>query len=85
MEETVFFLTLAIHLDLKVVESIIVSCGVLHNIACYFGENTPRVSALLEKLINLGTLTTGLNIAPQGALTPGIQKLASLKNTDVGN
>jgi len=51
-------LTVGINMNLKFVESIIVATAVLHNIACYFGEQIPRVSNHLEQLIDLSTFST---------------------------
>jgi len=45
-------------MNLQFVESIIVATAVLHNIACYFGEQIPRVSNQLEQLIDLSTFST---------------------------
>lgn len=51
-------LAVGINMNLQFVESIIVATAVLHNIACYFGEQTPRVSNQLEQLIDLSTFST---------------------------
>jgi len=51
-------LALGININSQFVESIIVATAVLHNIACYFGEQTPQVSNQLEELIDLSTFST---------------------------
>lgn len=51
-------LAVGINMNLQFVESIIVATAVLHNIACYFGEQIPRVSNQLEQLIDLSTFST---------------------------
>jgi len=51
-------LAVGINEKLKSVESIIVATAVLHNIACYFGEETPRVTHQLEQVIDMSTFST---------------------------
>jgi len=51
-------LAVGINLKLESVESIIVAIPVLRNIACYFGEQTPRVTHELEQVIDLSTFST---------------------------
>ncbi|XP_050065881.1 putative nuclease HARBI1 [Aphis gossypii] len=51
-------LAVGINMKLESVESIIVATAVLHNIACYFGEQTPRVTHQLEQVIDLSTFST---------------------------
>lgn len=51
-------LAVGINMNLEFVESIIVATAVLHNIACYFGEQLPRVSNELEKEIDFSTFST---------------------------
>lgn len=51
-------LAVGINMNLEFVESIIVATAVLHNIACYFGEQIPRVSLQLEKEIDSSTFST---------------------------
>lgn len=46
-------LALGINVKLSTVESVIVATAVLHNIARHFGDQMPRVSHTLERLINL--------------------------------
>jgi len=51
-------LAVGINMKLEFVESIIVTTAVLHNIACYFGKQTPRVTRQLEQVIDLSTFST---------------------------
>lgn len=51
-------LAVGINMQLESVESIIVATAVLHNIACYFGEQSPKVTHQLEQVIDLSTFTT---------------------------
>lgn len=51
-------LAIGINVNLQFVESIIVATAVLHNIACYFGEQTPRISHQLEQVINMSTFSS---------------------------
>ncbi|XP_022183435.1 uncharacterized protein LOC111042980 [Myzus persicae] len=51
-------LAVGINMKLESVESIIVATAVFHNIACYFGEQTPRVTRQLEQVIDLTTFST---------------------------
>jgi len=51
-------LAVGINMKFESVESILVATAVLHNIACYFGEQTPRVTHQLEQVIDLSTFST---------------------------
>ncbi|KAF0718933.1 putative nuclease HARBI1 [Aphis craccivora] len=55
-------------MKLESVESIIVATAVLHNIACYFGEQTPRVTHQLEQVIDLSTFSTRGTVNEDGTL-----------------
>jgi len=45
-------------MKLESIESIIVATAVLYNIACYYREQTLRVTHQLEHLIDLSTFST---------------------------
>jgi len=61
-------LAVGINMKLESVESIIVATAVLHNIACYFGEQTPRVTHQLEQVIDLSTFSTRGTVNEDGTL-----------------